>query len=445
MMMERHLNGIFSVGTPHPVDIVMINAPRGIKDRVPPEEDQFNALLTLTEEHLRKAGFKKVGLPIFESVALFTRSIGVETDIVEKEMYLFEDKGGERFALRPEGTASLLRAAIEHHLIEPARVTRLSYSGPMFRHERPQAGRLRQFHQAGAEILGAITPEDDVDLLAIIDGISRSLRLPGTTLFINNMGCSRCRPVFREALVSYLSLHQDNLCQTCRKRTGTNPLRVLDCKVPDCQPIIEKAPSILDFLCEDSRKHHEAVCAGLNSLNINYTINPRLVRGLDYYTETTFEFVSNALGSQSTWAAGGRYDGLLAQLGGPDSPGAGFAIGLERLALLAAQSGTMPSSSLFTQDASVLPLGPTAIPFAQNIVRELRTEGIAATGIFGTTKIKQGFKQAERDGSRFILIIGEDEIARGEIVVKDLSSGEQVMIPLFPPDHLSRHIRSAKL
>lgn len=422
----------------------MINAPRGIKDRIPPEEDQFLALVSIAEKHLGQAGFKKVGLPIFESASLFTRSIGTETDIVEKEMYLFEDKGGERFALRPEGTASLLRLAIQHHLIEPARITRLSYQGPMFRHERPQAGRLRQFHQIGAEILGTIMPQDNIDLLVVIDSISRELKLPGTTLFINNMGCARCRPVFREALVGYLESHQAGLCSTCRKRTATNPLRVLDCKVPDCQPIIDNAPSIINFLCETSRAHHEAVSTGLRDLSIPFTVNPRLVRGLDYYTETTFEFVSDSLGSQSTWAAGGQYDGLIGQLEGPDVPGAGFAIGVERLALLAEKSGTLPTTPSHSQDISLLPLGDLAIPLVQRLIRDIRNEGISATGIFGTTKIKQGFKQAERDGSRFLLIVGEDEIAKKELVVKDLLTGEQHRCPLFPLTRLIGYIRSIR-
>jgi histidyl-tRNA synthetase len=422
----------------------VINAPRGIKDRIPPEEDQFLALISIADKHLAQAGFKKVGLPIFESSALFTRSIGLETDIVEKEMYLFEDKGGERFALRPEGTASLLRLAIQHHLIEPARITRLSYQGPMFRHERPQAGRLRQFHQVGAEILGTITPQDNIDLLVVIDSISRELKLPGTTLFINNMGCAQCRPVFREALVGYLSSHQSDLCVTCRKRSGTNPLRVLDCKVPDCQPIIEKAPSIIDFLCEISRFHHEAVSNGLRDLAIPFTVNPRLVRGLDYYTETTFEFVSDSLGSQSTWAAGGQYDGLIGQLEGPDVPGAGFAIGVERLALLAEKAGTLPRAPSHSMDISVFPLGDQAITLVQRLIRDLRNEGVSATGIFGTTKIKQGFKQAERDGSRFLLIVGEDEIAKKELVIKDLLTGEQCPCPLFPLTKLISHIRSIR-
>jgi histidyl-tRNA synthetase len=424
--------------------MIVINAPRGIKDRIPPEEDQFLALVSIAEKHLGQAGFKKVGLPIFESASLFTRSIGVETDIVEKEMYLFEDKGGERFALRPEGTASLLRLAIQHHLIEPARITRLSYQGPMFRHERPQAGRLRQFHQVGAEILGTITPQDNIDLLVVIDSISRELKLPGTTLFINNMGCSRCRPVFRKALVEYLETHQSGLCTTCKKRTETNPLRVLDCKVEQCQPVIERAPSIIDFLCESSRLHHEAVCSGLRSLSIPFTVNPRLVRGLDYYTETTFEFVSDALGSQSTWAAGGQYDGLIGQLEGPDVPGAGFAIGVERLALLAEKAGTLMPAHSHTQDISILPLGELAVPIVQSLIREIRNEGISATGIFGTTKIKQGFKQAERDGSRFLLILGEDEMARREIVVKDLLTGEQTPFPLSPLAGLIGYIRSVR-
>ncbi|MHB8421486.1 MAG: histidine--tRNA ligase [Leptospirales bacterium] len=422
-----------------------IRAPRGVKDIIPPDAIRFEKIIQESEEILAMGGFQKILLPLFESAALFSRSIGGATDIVEKEMYAFEDKGGDLFALRPEGTASLLRAAIEHRLADPGKIVRLSYGGPMFRHERPQSGRLRQFHQIGAEILGPLTPSDDVDLISLIHRMALAFSIPSWRLLLNNMGCPACRPSYRTALVSFLVQHEQELCATCRYRTGVNPLRVLDCKTPSCQSILETAPRITDFLCSKSLSHFEQVRALLDSLDIPYTLSHKLVRGLDYYTETTFEFVSDALGAQSTWAAGGRYDGLCQELGGPNIPGVGFAAGIERLWLLREKAGTLPVMASPPVWLTVFPLVAEARPSALRLIQNLRGSSIPSTGFFGAGKIKAAFRQAERDGSRFLAFIGEDEISAGTVLVKNLETGEQTSYPIKEWSRIAIDIRKTFL
>lgn len=422
---------------------ISIRAPRGIKDVIPPDATRFEAILKDTESVLELGGFRKILLPLFESTALFARSIGGATDIVEKEMYTFLDKGGDQFSLRPEGTASLLRAAIEHHLVDPSRLVRLYYSGPMFRHERPQAGRLRQFYQTGAEILGPLSPMDDVDLIALVYRMAVSFRIPGWSLLLNNMGCPACRPAYRKRLVDYLHSHAEELCETCRKRTIQNPLRVLDCKVPSCQNVLDAAPRIVDSLCPKSLEHFRLVREGLDGVGIPYILSHRLVRGLDYYTETTFEFVSDALGAQSTWAAGGRYDGLAGELGGPDVPGIGFAAGIERLWLLREKAGTLPDPESHPVRITVFAMDSDGQIPALALVGRLRQEGISATGHFSAGKIKGAFRQAERDGSLFLGILGENEIRSKTVQVKNLETGDQTPWPLDDIKALAEMIRKA--
>lgn len=416
-------------------------APRGVKDLLPPASESFRRL----EDEIRAlfvlAGFREIRLPIFESAELFARSIGESTDIVEKEMYVFSTKGGETLALRPEGTASLIRAALEHRLADPGRIERLYYQGPMFRHERPQAGRLRQFHQAGAELIGSSDPDDDVDLIATVSRHAQATSIPSSRLLINSMGCAECRPAYREVLVRYLEKYRADLCETCRKRTETNPLRVLDCKIPQCQPILESAPHITDFLCPDSRNHFDHVSRGLEGEGIPFTLTHRLVRGLDYYTETAFEWVSDALGAQSTWAAGGRYNGLVRQLGGGDVPGVGLAIGFERLFLLRELAGTLPHSPDPAVLLAIHPLEEAARPYAHRIMASLREHGIPVVGLFGKTRMKKAFVQAEREGVRFIGLLGGDELSGGTITIKHLQSGIQKTVSAFPPEDLAKTLR----
>ncbi len=417
-------------------------APRGVKDLLPPDSENFRRLEDEIREVFGRSGFREVRLPIFESADLFSRSIGESTDIVEKEMYLFSGKGGETLALRPEGTASLIRAAIEHRLAEPGRVERLFYQGPMFRHERPQAGRLRQFHQAGAELLGSSDPDDDVDLIATVSRHALATAVPASRLLINSMGCPECRPAYREILVGYLQKNRELLCETCQRRTETNPLRVLDCKIPSCQPVLEAAPHIAEFLCPASRNHFERVCRGLEGESVPFTVTHRLVRGLDYYTETAFEWVSDALGAQSTWAAGGRYNGLVRHLGGGDVPGVGLAIGLERLFLLRELAGTLPLATRPEVHLAVHPLEETSRPYAHRILAALRDQGISAVGIFGQARVKKAFLQAEREGALFIGLVGGDELSAGTITLKHLASGLQKSLPAFPPEDLADALRA---
>ncbi|MHB8368160.1 MAG: histidine--tRNA ligase [Leptospirales bacterium] len=416
-------------------------APRGVKDLLPPESETFRRLEEELQALFALSGFREVRLPIFESAALFSRSIGESTDIVEKEMYLFEGKGGERLALRPEGTASLLRAAIEHRLAEPGRTTRLSYQGPMFRHERPQAGRLRQFHQAGAEILGTNDPDTDADLIAMVSRYAKKTRIPGSTLLINSMGCDACRPAYRARLVDYLEAHKNTLCETCLRRTATNPLRVLDCKVEGCQEVLEAAPPLIEFLCTSSREHFVSVCRGLIDQDIPYTLSHRLVRGLDYYTETAFEWVSDALGSQSTWAAGGRYNGLVSSLGGPDIPGVGLAIGVERLHLLREKADTLPLPTDPPVMIALHPLDEASRGYIHRILSALREENISSVGLFGQSRLKKAFVSAEREKARYIGLAGEDERESNTLTIKDLATGAQKTVPAFPAAALANLLR----
>ncbi len=417
-------------------------APRGVKDLLPPESEAFRRLEDEIRETFTLSGFREVRLPIFESAALFTRSIGESTDIVEKEMYLFEGKGGEKLALRPEGTASLLRAAIEHRLAEPGRTSRLFYQGAMFRHERPQAGRLRQFHQAGAEVLGPNDPDTDADLIATVSRYAQRTGIPGSRLLLNSMGCEACRPEYRKQLVAYLEARKSNLCETCIRRIGTNPLRVLDCKVEGCQKTLNAAPAITSFLCPASREHFERVCQALNEGEIPYILSPRLVRGLDYYTETAFEWVSDALGAQSTWAAGGRYNGLVSSLGGPDVPGVGLAIGIERLYLLREQAGTLPLSAEPPVTIALHPLDDDSRAYIRTILTTLRAEGISCVGLFGANRLKKAFVSAEREGARFIGLAGENERGNGTITIKDLKTGAQKTVPAGSSAELISLLRS---
>ena len=419
-----------------------IQAPRGVKDLLPPESESFRRLEDEVRGFFALSGFREVRIPIFESAALFSRSIGESTDIVEKEMYLFEGKGGEKLALRPEGTASLLRAAIEHRLAEPGRTSRLFYQGAMFRHERPQAGRLRQFHQAGAEILGPNDPDTDADLIAAVSRYARETAIPGSRLLLNSMGCEACRPEYRKRLVSYLEERKGHLCETCVRRISTNPLRVLDCKVDGCQETLDAAPAITSFLCTASKEHFERVCQALDEGDVPYVLSPRLVRGLDYYTETAFEWVSDALGAQSTWAAGGRYNGLVSSLGGPDVPGVGLAIGIERLYLLREKAGTLPLSGDPPVTIALHPLDDESRGYIRTLLTSLRAEGISCVGLFGTNRLKKAFVSAEREEARYIGLAGENERGAGTITIKDLKTGLQRTVPVTPPTTLAALLRS---
>ncbi len=406
--------------------LLKIKAINGFKDILPEEVVLWQHIEAKARDIFRRFCFQEIRLPILEKTELFARSIGEATDIVEKEMYTFTDKA---ITMRPEATASLLRGFIEHSLHVKQPVHRLYTLGPMFRHERPQKGRLRQFHQIDAEILGATEPGVDAELMAMGQLLLTELGL-AASLEVNSLGCKECRPGFRENLVQYLNERQDGLCDDCKRRTHTNPLRVLDCKKADCKKLVQDAPSILDSLCAKCDVHFSAVQRSLDNLNVEYKLNPFMVRGLDYYTRTTFEFTTNDLGSQSAIAAGGRYDGLIEQLGGPKIPGIGFALGIERLVLLLLDKEDSEKVQQSTIDIYIAALGDEAIHFSSALIQSLRVKGISAAMNFSGRSLKSQMKQAGRLQAKHTLIIGENELANHEAVFRNMNTKQQESISI---------------
>jgi len=403
----------------------VIKALKGFKDILPGETPTWQRVESLARDVFARFGFREIRLPILEKTELFARSIGEATDIVEKEMYTFTDRNGESVTMRPEGTASLLRAFIEHRLDTLAPLQKLYTIGPMFRHERPQKGRLRQFHQLSVEAIGSGNPRLDAEVISMGRMFLDELKIEAE-LEINSLGCAACRPGYRAALVGFLEQRKASLCGDCQRRTTTNPLRVLDCKNPSCREALPGAPSILDHLCPDCTNHFAAVRRDLDLTGTAYTVNPRMVRGLDYYSRTTFEFTTSALGAQSAVGAGGRYDQLVAQLGGPDLPGVGFAMGMERLVLLL-NGEEQPTAST---DLFVASLGGEAAGYGFQIVQKLRSQGFSAACDHEGRGLKSQMKQADRSAARFVLIIGEEELARGQGILRNMASREQSPLPL---------------
>jgi len=371
-------------------------------------------------------GYREVRTPVVEPYALFARGVGEATDIVNKEMYVFEDKGEEVLALRPEGTAGTVRAFIEHgaHVEGPQK---WFYLGPMFRRERPQKGRYRQFHQIGVESFGVAEPAIDVEQVAMLDDLFRRLGVE-PAIQLNSVGDPACRPAYLAGLRDYLRENESRLCADCRERTEKNPLRVLDCKQEGCQPVLERAPRLLDRLCDPCRAHFDAVRAGLDDLGVRYALNPRLVRGLDYYVRTAYEFTSDALGSQSAVAGGGRYDGLVETLGGPPTPGIGFALGEERLALILDGKGRPAPDA--RPEVFFVSVDEEGRREAMRRAAELRRAGIACDLDARAGKLKAQFKQAERVGARYALVLGGNEARSGAAKLKDLQSREETPVDL---------------
>ena len=394
--------------------------PRGTRDILPGESERWIALESTTREILSRYGYREVRTPLFESTDLFVRSVGESTDIVRKELYTFEDRKGRSLTLRPEGTAPLVRAYLEHALGHGDPVTRLYYIGPMFRYERPQAGRFRQFWQVGAELLGPGAPAADGEMIDLFVAIMRGVGLKEATVLLNSLGDSVCRPVYRERLREYFGKHLDALCGDCRERYQTNPLRILDCKVPSCQPILAGAPLVLDSLCDPCREHFAGVQAALRALAIPFEIAPRLVRGLDYYTRTVFEVHSGTLGARNEVGGGGRYDRLVEEFGGPSVPAIGFSIGIERL-LLAAGEATPNADA---PDVCIVARTPESTLEGLALARDLRgipggaaergtadgiTEGlVVVTDVAGRSAGAQ-MKWASKIGARFVVFVPPDE------------------------------------
>ncbi len=403
-----------------------ITAIKGVKDILPGAVEFWQFTEKKIRQLLEINGFSEIKIPLFESTELFARGIGEATDIVEKEMYTFEDRDGKKITLRPEGTASVVRAYIEHCLYAGNPLVTLYYTGPMFRHERPQAGRLRQFYQVGAEVLGTQDPMVDVELLILLHDLFDLFEIPQPVLEINSVGCEVCRPRYKKALESFLKEVFDRLCKNCQRRFALNPLRILDCKEDGCQEITPKAPSIQLFLCQSCAPHFKAVLEGLSLLNISYTLNHRLVRGLDYYTKTAFEFTSNSLGAQNAVAAGGRYDGLVQALGGPPTPGIGFALGMERLiSLLKRDLFDPPPLNCF-----IAVLGEKAQKTALTLATQLRRKGVRVEVDHTGGSLKSQLRRADKQGARYVMMLGDKEIKSGRAIVRDMEKKIQTEVEL---------------
>ena len=405
----------------------MIKGVRGAPDILPDEIGRWQRVEEVARSIFHTYSYTEIRTPIFEKTELFVRGIGEGTDIVEKEMYTFLDRSRESLTLRPEETAPVLRAYLEHNLKAKASLVKVYYIGPMFRHERPQAGRFRQFHQIGAEAIGSDHPAVDAELLALLQQFFHELKLKEVELNLNSIGDPVCRPRFREHFVAFMEAREQDLCEDCRMRLRRNPLRILDCKNEGCRRVVEGAPKPIQFLCEPCAEHFQTLEDLLRLLGVKYTINDRLVRGLDYYTRTTFEFVNQTLGAQNAIAGGGRYDGLIEALGGPPTPGIGFAMGIERV--VASLSKELPAAASF-QGVFVATLGREAWERGLSIVQALRQRGVRATLDVEGRSLKGQLRQANKEQFRYCLILGEDELKKGQGTLKDMEGGGQESIRL---------------
>ncbi|MBR2591331.1 MAG: histidine--tRNA ligase [Clostridia bacterium] len=405
--------------------MAQIKAMRGTQDLLPANSHEWKFAEDLLMNIAASFGYKELRTPVFESTELFARGVGDTTDVVQKEMYTFEDKGGRSITLRPEGTAGAVRAAIEHSLLNEALPVKLSYLTSCYRYEKPQAGRLREFHQFGVECLGTASPAADAQLILFAAHIFDAFGLEGITLELNSIGCPKCRATYHAALKAYFAAHTDTLCPTCKDRLEKNPMRILDCKNPECKEIAKDAPVILDYLCEECSEHFEKVKAYLDITGVPFKVNPRIVRGLDYYTKTVFEFVSNEIGAQGTVLGGGRYDGLIEELGGKQVPALGFAMGIERLMLvLKAQNYAFPAAP--TPDIFLCSIGENAFKAALTISDELCADGFAAEVDILGRSVKAQMKYANKIGAKYTAVIGDDDIEKGVLNLKNMETGESI-------------------
>jgi histidyl-tRNA synthetase len=402
----------------------MIPAIRGTHDILPGDVERWQRVEAVSRDLFGRYGYAEVRTPIIEREELFAKGTGETTDVVQKEMYAFTDKGGERITLRPEATPSLVRAFVEHSLEQSMAVPKIYLFGPMFRYERPQKGRYRQFHQLDVEVFGVSDPAIDAEVLDLAWALVTGLGIADVELVVNSVGCQACRPAFGEALVKALGEDVGTLCGDCRRRATTNPLRIFDCKVPQDQPIIDRLPHSVDYLCKSCRTHFAAVEKHLGVYGIPYRVSHRLVRGLDYYTRTTFEILAGSIGAQNAILGGGRYDGLVKHLGGPDRVGIGFAAGIERLVLaMPASAGARPRTAFF-----VAAMGEPARDAAIALLRDLRRAGLEAHMEYEGRSLKSQMKRADRLKTAYALILGEDELARAVVTVKDMRAGEQAQV-----------------
>jgi histidyl-tRNA synthetase len=418
----------------------MIQLIRGFKDILPGEVELWQEIERTSRDLLEGFGFKEIRIPIMEKTELFARSIGEHTDIVEKEMYTFPDRKGDLITLRPEATASVVRAYVQHKMYAADPVRKFFTIGPMFRRERPQKGRYRQFYQINAEVIGVDSPYIDAQLIFLLATLLDRLKVTDVSAHINSLGCPECRPAFREALTSLLDGKKAQLCADCTRRSGTNPLRVLDCKVPGCREAMADAPSLLDYLCDGCRAHFDSVQQSLHRLGVPFVIDKQLVRGLDYYTRTTFEIQTGALGAQSAVAGGGRYDGLVKMLDGPNTPAIGFAIGFDRLAEIVGlrQADFEKAPQLF-----IAALGDASAEKAFDWICRLGLEGVTAEMDMAGRSLKSQMKQADRSGAGFVLILGESELASGTAILRNMRTRAQTDVALDDQiiDRILAHIR----
>lgn len=411
-------------------------AVKGMSDILPPNTLRWQALESAARKTFASYGFSEIRTPIVEKTELFTRSVGETTAIVEKEMYSFVDQGDEHLTLRPEGTASVVRAFVESGMASQTPQSKLYYMGPMFRRERPQKGRYRQFHQLGVEVFGTSAPASDAEVMAMLwDLLDRQLHLPDLTLEVNSIGCTGCRGGYLNALNDYLKERADKLCGDCQRRLVKNPMRVLDCKNEKCQAILHDAPLVEQYWCEGCGSHFADVQSMLKQLSVPYTINHRIVRGLDYYMRTAFEVTTTRLGSQSAVAAGGRYDGLVRQLGGPDVAGVGFAIGEERLLLMLEDAGTLIVPEQL--QVGVVMLGQPAREALLPLIQKMRHEGLNVQWDYEDRSLKAQLRHADKNGAQMVVIAGDDEIKNRAVIVKTMATSEQTIVPL---DSLVQHL-----
>ena len=408
---------------------LITKAVKGTQDILPSEVYKNQFIEQIVIDIAGKFGFKELRIPVFEHTELFQRGVGETTDVVQKEMYTFDDKGGRSITLRPEGTAGVARAFLEHGLFNEALPQKLCYVINCYRYEKPQAGRWREFQQFGVEMLGTSSPAADAEVISLANEIFAFLGIENLQLELNSIGCPECRKNYHNALREYFESKKENLCPTCLERLGKNPMRILDCKSPICKEICEGAPAIIDYICEDCSAHFESVKKYLDVMNISYVVNPRIVRGLDYYTRTVFEFVSNQIGAQGTVCGGGRYDGLVEELGGPHTPSLGFAMGTGRLLmLLEAQGIELPKPD--AGELYVAPMGENAALEAMRIVSELRSNGVSSQTDVAGRSLKAQMKFADKIGARFTMVLGDNEIEQGKANLKNMDNGEVTEVEL---------------
>ncbi|HZJ83845.1 MAG TPA: histidine--tRNA ligase [Clostridia bacterium] len=407
---------------------MIIRAPRGTKDVLPNESYKWHYLEKIIREITDLFGYKEVRTPVFEHTELFVRGVGDTTDIVQKEMYTFLDKGDRSITLKPEGTAGAVRAYIEHSLYGVAQPIKMYYLTPVFRYENPQAGRLREHHQFGVEVFGAKEPSIDAEIIMLAMTLFNRLGLKGLELNINSIGCHCCRPKYHDALREYLKDHLDELCNTCNDRYEKNPLRILDCKTKECGIIVKNAPIILDFICHECSTHFEGLKRFLEMASIEYKINPMIVRGLDYYSKTVFEVISTQIGAQGTVCGGGRYDSLVGECGGPETPGAGFGLGLERL-ILALESQNISIPQQLARDVFFVSIGEKARYRAFDLMQAMRSKGISSEMDHVGRSVKAQFKYADKANVTWVCIMGDQELENNQVKIRSMEDGKEELIP----------------